>query len=159
MSLRDESDTPRTPTPTVRSACSLAERQALHFDHGQEAPKGYEVWEAEAYQPHTRRCYVVSGIIGGTAGLLLAMDAFRRDRSGPGLHPVETAWIPPLVTMVAIVAGVLVAWFVTALILSRAPGGERCPRCGSFNRRGVVACGACGLPLAGGLFRRAPQDA
>jgi hypothetical protein len=29
----------------------LAEREAsaLHFDHGQEAPKGYEVWEAEAY--------------------------------------------------------------------------------------------------------------
>ena len=103
--------------------------------------------------------YVVSGIIGGTAGLLLAMDAFRRDRSGPGLHPVETAWIPPLVTMVAIVAGVLVAWFVTALILSRAPGGERCPRCGSFNRRGVNSCGACGLPFAGGLFRRAPEDA
>jgi len=55
--------------------------------------------------------YVVSGIIGGTTGLLVAMDAIRRDRSGPGLHPVETAWIPPLVTMVAIVAGVLVAWF------------------------------------------------
>jgi hypothetical protein len=30
--------------------------------------------------------YVVSGIIGGTAGLLLAMDAFSRDRSRPGLH-------------------------------------------------------------------------
>jgi hypothetical protein len=103
--------------------------------------------------------YVVSGFIGGTAGLVLAMDAFRRDRRGPGLHTVEMAWIPPLATMVPIVAGVLVAWFVTALILSRAPGGERCPRCGSFNRRGVVACGACGLPLAGGLFRRAPQDA
>jgi hypothetical protein len=29
----------------------LAEREAsaLHFDYGQEAPEGYEVWEAEAY--------------------------------------------------------------------------------------------------------------
>jgi len=103
--------------------------------------------------------YVVSGIFGGTAGLVLAMDAFRRDRRGPGLHPVEMAWIPPLATMVAIVAGVLVAWFVTALILSRASGGERCPRCGSFNRHGVDSCGACGLPFAGGRFRRAAEDA
>jgi len=103
--------------------------------------------------------YVMSGIIGGTAGLLLAMDAFRRDRSGPGLYYVVTAWIPPLVTMFAIVAGVLVAWFLTALILSRAPGRERCPRCGSINRRGVDSCGACGLPFAGGPSRRVPEDA
>jgi len=60
--------------------------------------------------------YIVAGIIGGTGGLLLAIDAFRRDRSGPGLHPVEAAWIPPLATKVGIVAGVLVAWFLTALI-------------------------------------------
>jgi hypothetical protein len=92
--------------------------------------------------------YAVSGIIGGIAGLLVALDGFRRDRKGPGLHYVVTAWIPPLVTMFAIVAGVLVAWFLTALILSRAPGRERCPRCGSTNRRGADSCGACGLPFA-----------
>jgi hypothetical protein len=91
--------------------------------------------------------YVVSGIIGGTAGLLLAMDAFRRDRSGPGLHPVETAWIPPLATMIAIVAGVLVAWFLTAIVLSRAPGRVRCPRCGSANPRHADSCLACQLPF------------
>lgn len=103
--------------------------------------------------------YTVAGIIGGTAGLLVAVDAFRRDRKGPGLHPVETAWIPPLVAMFAIVAGVLVAWFLTALILSRAPGGEHCPRCGSINRRGADSCGACGLPFAGAPSRRPPEGA
>ena len=92
--------------------------------------------------------YVVSGIIGGTTGLLVAMDAIRRDRSGPGLHPVETAWIPPLVTMVAIVAGVLVAWFLTAVILSRAPGRVRCPRCGTANRRSADSCTACQLSFS-----------
>lgn len=102
--------------------------------------------------------YVVSGIIGGAAGLLLAMDAFRRDRSGPGLHYVETAWIVPLVTMFAIVAGVLVAWFLTALVLSRAPGRERCPRCGSINGRGVDSCGACGLPFAEPLRTGRPSS-
>jgi hypothetical protein len=101
--------------------------------------------------------YVLSGVIGGTAGLLVAMDAFRRDREGPGLHYVVTAWVTPLVTMFAIVAGVLVAWFLTALILSRAPGRERCPRCGSTNRRGADSCGACGLPFAEPMRRGRPS--
>jgi hypothetical protein len=69
--------------------------------------------------------------------------------AGPGLHPAEMAWIPPLATMVAIVAGVLVAWFVAALILSRAPGGERCPpRTEVENAR---------MPGASGLPGRNPQ--
>jgi hypothetical protein len=92
--------------------------------------------------------YAVSGIIGGTAGLLVAMDAFRRDRSGPALHPVEAAWIPPLATMVAIVSGVLVAWFLTAVIVSRAPGRVRCPRCGTANRRSADSCTACQLSFS-----------
>jgi hypothetical protein len=91
--------------------------------------------------------YGVSGIIGGTVGLLVAMDAFRRDREGPGLHTVETAWIPPLATMVAIVAGVLVAWFLTAVIVSRAPGRVHCPRCSNANLRSADSCAACQLPL------------
>jgi hypothetical protein len=92
--------------------------------------------------------YVVSGIIGGTVGLLVAMDALRRDREGPGLHPEVTAWIPPMVTMFTIVAGVLVAWFLTAVIVSRAPGRLRCPRCGTANLRGADSCAACQLPFS-----------
>jgi hypothetical protein len=92
--------------------------------------------------------YVVSGIIGGTAGLLVAMDAFHRDREGPGLHYVVTAWIPPMVTMFAIVAGVLVAWFLTAVLVSRAPGRVRCPRCGTANLRSADSCAACQLPFS-----------
>jgi hypothetical protein len=101
--------------------------------------------------------YVVSGIIGGTVGLLVAMDALRRDREGPGLHPVETAWIPSLVTMVAIVAGVLVAWFLTAVIVSRAPGRMRCPRCGTANLRSADSCAACQLPFSWRLGRDRPE--
>jgi len=53
--------------------------------------------------------YVVSGIVGGIAGLLIALDAYRRDRSGPGRIDASTAGIPLLASMVAIVAGVLLA--------------------------------------------------
>jgi hypothetical protein len=92
--------------------------------------------------------YIVSGVIGGTAGLLLALDALRRDRSGNGLVNAFNGWIPPVAAVFAILAGVLVAWFLTAVIISWAPGGLRCPRCGSANRRTADSCTACQLPFA-----------
>jgi hypothetical protein len=111
-------------------------------------PHGHEIREAEERQLHTRHRLRRVGNhrrdrrSAGRCGCLPP----RPQRAGPS--PYRTAWIPPLAAMFAIVAGVLVAWFLTALILSRAPEGERCPRCGSINRRGADSCGACGLPLA-----------
>jgi hypothetical protein len=92
--------------------------------------------------------YIVSGVIGGTVGLLLALDALRRDRSGDGLVNAFNGWIPPVATVFAILAGVLVAWFLTSIIISWAPGKLRCPRCGSANRRTADSCTACQLPFA-----------
>jgi hypothetical protein len=76
------------------------------------------------------------------------LDALRRDRSGEGLVNWVNGWIPPVATVFAILAGVLVAWFLTAVIFSWAPGGLHCPRCGFANRRTADSCTACQLPFA-----------
>lgn len=41
--------------------------------------------------------------------------------------------------------GVLAGWFIAALVVSRAPGELRCPRCGTANDRLARSCVACEL--------------
>jgi hypothetical protein len=92
----------------------------------------------------------------------LAWGAWRRDEFSPtdyleaqhslltnlaldlaeGVNPTA---VPSLLLAAGTAGGVLAEWFIAALVLSRAPGQLRCPRCGTANERGASACRACDL--------------
>jgi hypothetical protein len=92
--------------------------------------------------------FVLVGIGGGAAGLLLALVV----QPFPE-HPITVAApvlaiaAPFLVAAASIAGGVLAAWFLTLLILSWAPGRFRCPRCGTADIPGAQSCRACLLPF------------
>jgi hypothetical protein len=89
--------------------------------------------------------YIAFGVVGGIAAgayaaLALEWPATLESATDPFLSAV-----PWLSGAAATVCGVLGGWFVAALLVSRAPGRLRCPRCGTANDPGTRSCGACGL--------------
>jgi hypothetical protein len=92
--------------------------------------------------------FVLMGVIGGSAGFLLALVV----QPFPE-HPITVAApvlavaAPFLVAAASIAGGVLAAWFLTLVILSWAPGRFRCPRCGIANTPNTHSCRACLLPF------------
>jgi hypothetical protein len=92
---------------------------------------------------HPVVAYILGGLTGGAAGLLFATTALEEGTFYPPAALIGTQ----AAAVAAIVGGVVVGWFLVALILSWAPGRIRCPRCGTSNRHGVASCRACQLPL------------
>ena len=83
--------------------------------------------------------FVGAGFLGGAVALAFVY-------LGSGGFSILDATSLSFIMMVATVAGgVLAGWFVAVLVLSRARGEVRCPRCGTANDRTAVSCGACGL--------------
>src|SRR5919106_167484 len=81
--------------------------------------------------------FLLAGIIGAAGGLLFALAALR-PQPFPD-HPTTVA-APFVVAAASIAGGVLGAWFLTLLILSRVPGRFRCPRCSIANMPGAHSC-------------------
>ena len=87
--------------------------------------------------------YLASGLVGGTSGAVYAILTIKWHSDAETLtNPF--LYSGPLGALAAAVAGgVLAGWFVAALVLSRAPGRLRCPRCGTPNDRYATSCVAC----------------
>lgn len=88
--------------------------------------------------------YAVAGILGGSVGLWFGANAFRQDITNK-IDEAGTVFGPLLTIPVAVIAGVLVAWFLTSAVVSWAPGQVHCPRCGSTNPRSADRCASCDL--------------
>ena len=89
--------------------------------------------------------YIGFGLVGGVAGgayaaLALEWPATLESATDPFLSAVP--WMSSAATTVG---GVLAGWFVAALVVSRAPGQLRCPRCGTPSDPQTQSCGGCGL--------------
>ena len=89
--------------------------------------------------------YLVLGVFGGAtaavgATLILRLPATLETVTDPFLS--ATPWI---VLGTAIAGGVIAGWLAAALIVSRAPGQVRCPRCGTANDPHSSACDGCSL--------------
>ena len=94
---------------------------------------------------HPVVAYALGGLVGGAAALLWAtnaLDALDALEAGRGSFSQLLTLVGPL-AFVVVPAGVVAGWLVVALILSRAPGRIRCPRCGTPNERDCSACRAC----------------
>jgi hypothetical protein len=101
--------------------------------------------------PHPNRwqspllIYLVSGLVGGIAAVAWGALAFSWPTTLESVtDPIQSA-VPWFVLAAGAVGGVVAGWFVAALVLSRAPGKLRCPRCGTANDRRMRSCLACGL--------------
>jgi hypothetical protein len=92
--------------------------------------------------------YLASGLVGGIAGgVFAALTLQWRSDAETVTNPFLSS--APLFSLAAAVAGgILAGWFVAALIVSRAPGQRRWPRCGTANDPRTRLCRACSLSFA-----------
>lgn len=91
--------------------------------------------------------YIGFGLVGGVAAGAWATVALEWPATMESATDPFLSAIPWMSASAATVGGVLVGWFVAALVVSRAPGQLRCPRCGTPNDPQTRSCGGCGLSL------------
>jgi len=83
--------------------------------------------------------FVGAGFLGGALALALVY------LSSDALSILDATSLSFIMMVATVAGGVLAGWFVAVLVLSRARGEIRCPRCGTANDRTAASCGACGL--------------